>query len=435
MKDNFFKSTFILLVGGVITKILGIITRIVLSRTISSDVLGLYMMIIPSFMLLLCLSQFGMPIALSKLVAENNKNNKVLFSSILITTLLVNVLLIFCVIIFAPIIASNLLHNSDLKIGLIAMGLVIPFTSISSICRSYFFGKENMLPHIISNFFEDISRIVIYLIFLPKISNLSNTYIILFLIITNIICEIISIFILLLFMPRNFSLKNIEFKPNIQYIKDSLSIGIPNTTGRLFGSIGHFFEPIVLSTTLISLGYSVTYITKEYGIISGYVMPVLLIPSFFTMAISQAILPVITKSYAKKDLYSVSKYLKLAIFLSFTIGSICMMFTYIFSKDIFNILYKNNLGINYLKVLAPFCILQYIQAPLSSFFDATNNSKIVMYGSIIGVLFRIVVLYFIKYFNIGIWGLVISIIVNIIIITFYYLYKAIIFLKCFNFSR
>ena len=136
MKEKFIKSTIILLIGGFFTKILGMVIKIVMSRLIGTDGLGLYMIILPTFSLFIGLSQFGMPIALSKLIAEDKKNNKKLFFSILFVVLCINIFLIILIILFAPILSNKLLHNSDTYYGILAIALVIPFTSISSICRS-----------------------------------------------------------------------------------------------------------------------------------------------------------------------------------------------------------------------------------------------------------------------------------------------------------
>ena len=75
MKEKFIKSSFILLIGGFVTKILGMAIKIIMNRMISTEVLGLYMMILPTFSLFIALSQFGMPTALIKLIASNKKNN------------------------------------------------------------------------------------------------------------------------------------------------------------------------------------------------------------------------------------------------------------------------------------------------------------------------------------------------------------------------
>ena len=75
-KSKFIKSTVILLLGGLITKLLGMVIRIVMSRNLGSVGMGIYMMIMPTFSTFIALSQFGFPVAISKLVAENKNNNQ-----------------------------------------------------------------------------------------------------------------------------------------------------------------------------------------------------------------------------------------------------------------------------------------------------------------------------------------------------------------------
>ena len=50
-----------------------------MARLLGSESLGLYMLILPTFTLLISLSQFGLPIALAKLISEEKRNNKQLF--------------------------------------------------------------------------------------------------------------------------------------------------------------------------------------------------------------------------------------------------------------------------------------------------------------------------------------------------------------------
>ena len=82
MKEKFIISTIILLVGGFLTKILGMIIKIVMTRLIGTEGIGLYMMILPTFSLFIGLAQAGFPIAISKLVAEDTKNNKKIYASL-----------------------------------------------------------------------------------------------------------------------------------------------------------------------------------------------------------------------------------------------------------------------------------------------------------------------------------------------------------------
>lgn len=423
MKEKLIKSTLILLVGGCITKVLGMLIKMVMGRMIGSEGLGLYMMILPTFSLFIGISQFGLPMALSKLVAEDKKNNKKLFFSLIPISLIINVILILIIIILAPTLANKLLHNSKTYLGILAIAVVIPFISISGICRSYFFGKERMVPHVISNIVEDIVRLIIMVIGIPIFIDKGISYLVCFLILTNVISESASILVLFLFLPKKFSIRKNDLAPSRGYIKESLSIGVPNTCGRLVGSVGYFLEPILLMNVLVKVGYSSSFITREYGILSGYVMPILLLPSFFTSAISQALLPVISKEYANCRYNTAKKKLRLGIFLSLLIGGGCMGLFFMFPGIFLKTIYHTNEGVNYMRFLAPICFFQYLQAPLSSALEAIGKSKDVMIGNVLGMIVRTVLLVILSYLGIGIWGLILAISVNVLVITFYDLFR------------
>lgn len=419
MKDKLIKSTLVLLIGGFVTKILGMVIKMVMGRMVGSEVLGLYMMILPTFSLFIGLGQFGMPIALSKMIAEDKNNNKNLFISIIFLLFIINTLLVIVIILIAPIMSKYLLKNNYLYYGILAIAIVIPFISLSSICRSYFFGKEKMIPHVVSNIVEDLVRLIVMIVFIPFFIRKGTSYLLCFLILINVISEATSILVLFLFLPKNISFKKNDFIPNKNYIKDSLSIGIPNTTGRLIGSIGYFLEPILLTNTLNYVGYTTSFITREYGVLSGYVMPIILLPSFFTMAISQALLPTISKEYSNGRLNNAKRKLKLGISLSLIIG---FLFTCLFVliPDLFlKIIYHTTEGVNYMRFLAPVCLLQYFQAPLNSCLDATGRSKDIMIGNLIGMIVRSSLIVIFSLLRIGLWGLIISISINVLTVTFY----------------
>lgn len=423
MKEKFIKSSFILLIGGFITKILGMTIKIVMNRMISTEVLGLYMMILPTFSLFISLSQFGMPTAVIKLIASNKNNNIRLVFSTLFISLFTNLFLIILILGSAKFLSFNLLHNSNCYLGILAIACVIPFTSISSICRSYFFGKEKMFPHVISNIIEDIVRLLLMIIGIPFFINKSVSYIVCFLILSNIISESVSILILFLFLPKNINFNYKDIKPSRFYIKESLSIGIPNTCGRFISSIGYFLEPIILTNILLRVGYSSNFITYEYGVLSGYVMPLLLLPSFFTSAISQALFPIISKDFSNNDFANAKRKLKLALALCLGIGIPISLCIFNFPSVFLDVLYKTTEGVNYLKFLVFFCLLQYIQSPLYVCLDALGKSIDTMYASMIGVIIRISFLVILSFFKIGIWSLILSISFNILGVTFFLIYK------------
>lgn len=140
-----------LIVGGFITKCLGMVIKIVMTRYIKAEGIGIYMLIMPTFSLLVSISNLGFPTAISKMVAEDRYNNKNIVLGIIPISLIVNIILMFMLILFGKYISIHLLHESRTYLGIISVGLVLPFISISSILRGYFFGKTYMFPHVISN--------------------------------------------------------------------------------------------------------------------------------------------------------------------------------------------------------------------------------------------------------------------------------------------
>ena len=423
MKRKFIKSTIILLIGSLITKVLGMIIKIVMAKEIGNEGLGMYMVVLATFMLLINISQFGFPLTLAKLISEEKRNTKNLFFSILPILILINLFLGLLIILLSPYISKNLWHNKDTYYSILSIAFVIPFTTLSSIARSYFFGHEKMFPHVFSNIIEDIVRLAIIKFGIHYITPYGLKYTVSFLILSNIISEITSTITLFFFLPKNIKITKKDFLPNKSYIKESLKISIPTTASRLIGSIGMFLEPIILTNTLLNSGYNIKTITREYGIITGYALPLILLPSFFTLAISQALLPSLTREYKNKNQKNIRKIIKLAITICLIIGIPLTIILEINPHIFLKKLYHTTEGINYIKVLAPICILQYIQSPLASSFDALGKSKDNLIASLIGTTIRITTLLLTPYLKIGIWSFILSITLNILITTLYQIIK------------
>ena len=169
MKNNkFIKSVIILTIGSMLTKIISMFIKIVLARNLKAEGMGIYMLITPTFTLLMALASLGFPVAISKLVAENKRNNKNLVFSLIPITLILNIIIIIFLLLTSKYISNNLLHEKRCYYALISIGFVLPFISISSILRGYFFGKEKMFPHVLSNITEDFVRLIVLILFLPS---------------------------------------------------------------------------------------------------------------------------------------------------------------------------------------------------------------------------------------------------------------------------
>ena len=227
-----------------------------------------------------------------------------------------------------------------------------------------------------------------------------------------------SYIVILLFLPKNVVIRKKDIIPTKNSIKSILNISIPNTSTRILGNIGYFLEPILLTSALLKCGYSMKYITLNYGIITGYTMPLLLLPSFFTSAISSSLLPIISKAYINKNIIYIKKKIKEGIGLSLLIGIPITVFLFFFPDFFLKILYQTTSGTNYLKTLAFPFLFYYIELPLSAILQATNKAKEVMFDNIIGIVLKTILIDLTSLLNIGLYSYVIAYSINTIIVSY-----------------
>lgn len=421
-KNLFIKSTIILILGGIVTKILGFIIRIIYTRIVGAEIIGLYSLVTPTYSLLITIAMLALPTTISKLVAENKHNTTKIISTSTILIMTINLFVIIFMLFSAKFIANNLLHEERCYILIIAMTLTFPIISISSIIKGYFYGKQNMIPNVVSNIIEQIIRGILIYIFVPIIMEKSEILAAASLFLFSFIEELVSIFINLLFLPKNIKIKKNNLIPDKYTLKNILGISLPTVSSRIIGNIGYFFEPIILKNLLLYSGYSNNYILIEYGAYNAYTITILTVPSFFVTAIASALIPEISKHYLKRNKTLIKKRLKEALFFSLLIGIIYSILLILFGKNILDAIYNTTEGLNYIKVLAPIFPLFYIEAILISYLQALDKAKITMRITIIGVILKLITLAITSLIHIGMYSLIVSEIVNILIVVFLNIY-------------
>ncbi len=413
-KSLFFKSAFILLIGSMITKVLGFVIRIVFTRIIGNDGINLYSLVMPTYSLLIALTQLGLPAAISTIVARGTTRGKKVLFSVAPIVLILNLIMMFIIMTSAPVIANTLLDSPEAKYPIMCMAFILPFVSVSSILRGYFFGRQQMMPHTVSNVIEQIVRLIIMIIFLPILAKLGPVYGVSGFILLSVISEFVSILVFLLYLPKNFVINKEDLKPDLGTAKEVMDLCLPTVSGRIFGNVAYFFEPVILTYVLKHVGYSNQFIVSEYGAYNAYVVPLLMIPSFIVQALATALIPEVSSSYERHDNANIKKRLKQSLILSLVLGLITNTFVFLFPEYILNMVYNTTLGANYIRVLAFFFIIYNLESPLSSTLQALGYSKLAFRTTTIGVTIKTLVLAIGSLFKIGLYGLILGEILDIL---------------------
>lgn len=395
-KQKIIKSTLSLIFVGFVTKIFSSIAKIIMARKIGSEAMGIYMLVVPIYVFFINIIQLSLPTTIATKIASNPKNtSKIMITSSAIA-LVINILFMGIIIALAPFIANNILKNPDTKLSIISLSLLVPLISLGGLIKGYYTGIGKVEITAYSQISEEIARIIFVILFSYFFINKGNEYLAYGAFLSICAGEVFSLTHMILSLP------NIKNKPRLlfkglqkkdNYItKDILDVSLPLTGGKLISVIAYTLEPIIMTNLMLNLGFDNAYITNEYGIISGYAFPLLLLPGFFANAFGRVILHPLTTMVSKKDNKGARKLLINMTLSSLIIGLFFSIIMFFFSKELMIILYKNSIGSEYVKLFAFPFILYYIEAPLISAMTAFNKTKRIMLFDTISSLSRVLLL-------------------------------------------
>ncbi|KAB2334044.1 stage V sporulation protein B [Bacillus mesophilum] len=426
--SKFLKGTMILLAAGLVTRVLGFINRIVIARSIGAEGVGLYMMAYPTFILAVTITQLGLPVAISKHVAEAEavgdarKTKKILVVS-LATTISLSLIITPALIILAPYLSETLFTDPRTHLPLLAIAPVVPIIAVSSVIRGYFQGKQNMKPAAYSQLLEQAVRITLIAAMTTAFLPYGIEYAAAGAMLASVVGELVS----LAYLLTAFKLKK-KFRVRKQFFqfiqsgkatfKELMSVALPTTGSRMIGSLAWFFEPIVVAHSLALAGVATIAATQSYGALTGFAMPLLMLPSFITHALSTSLVPAISEAYSKKNMKLIEYRLQQALKLVFISGGLAVVILYVLAEPLMYIIYDSSTGAGFIKLMAPFFLLYFFQGPLQAALQALDYARAAMINSLIGAVVKIAVIFALaSQPAFGINGVAIGMLVGFVLVT------------------
>lgn len=375
MKRKLINSFIILSGSTMITKIFSILNRMLLSRLLDEKGMALYILVIPTLSLCITLAQLSIPSAVFRLVSHPHySNKKVILSASVICSITCTLIVLF-LLFFSPIIALEFLKEENALYPLLSLTPFIPLVGISGIVKNYYLGKEDVWHLSIANFLEELARIVFTYIMISYFKDLSINYLVSIAMIAMSVGETTSI----LYLLRKRHLSNISFqmstlKENLIY-KDLMNIALPLTGSRLLHSLYNFIEPIVLVYILSKMGISETNVHLDYAIISGYVINMLVTPTFFNNVILRLLVPILNRDIAYNQKKALQRHVLSGVIACLFVSIPFTILFYFYGDICLKFMYNTTNGYVYLKYMSIPFTLFYLQTPLSATLQALNKNK------------------------------------------------------------
>lgn len=394
MKRKLINSFIILSSSTLITKVFSVFNRMMLARLLNEEGMALYILVIPTLSLCITLAQFSIPSAVFRLVSNPKYNNKKVIISAILICFLSCLLIMFGILFFSKMIAVDFLKQDQAYFPLLAMLPFIPLVGISGIIKNYYLGKEDVWTLSVSQLLEEVTRILFTYVMIKLCAHLSMTYLVSIAIAAMSVGELCSILYLYAHMHRrvNFRYHSLSYFQDHFIFKDMMNIALPLTGSRILHSCYNFIEPIVLVAILTKLQMSESQIHLQYAIISGYVISILVTPTFFNNVVLRLLLPILNKDIAYHHYHQLRQHVIYGIIVCFFISLPFTLLFYFFGDYCLLFMYNTTNGYEYLKYMSIPFTLFYLQTPLSATLQALNKNKEMFVMSTLEVIIEFICL-------------------------------------------
>lgn len=318
MKNNIYRSCAQVTAFSTIEKGLSFLYRIVLSRAIGAEGIGIYQVCLTVFAMFLTAASSGVPVTVSRLMAQSGARNDLggkhsAVTAGILCTLMVTVPC--CLILFLGQNAFSFLFSDPrcMSVFLILLpGLIL--TAIYSVIRGSFWGNKQFLPYSVIELMEDAVMVITGVILVQGVADpLSGAK---FAAYAVLISYIFSFFVSLFWYFKSGG----RFKNPKRQLKPLLVSSTPITTMRTAASILNSAVAVLLPTLLVSGGLSSSEAMSLYGVAIGMAVPMLFIPSSAIGSIAVVVAPELSENYYKgrDDLvkFDVEKSVKAAVLIS-----------------------------------------------------------------------------------------------------------------------
>jgi len=293
------RAVAIITIFAVITRALGFILRIYMSRKLGAETLGYYQVAITVFGVLCTIISSGIPVIVSRSVASaySNKNsvkqNSIVSSGLFISGVAAAFL---CGIIFLFPSSIDYIFTSRSSVRILIWLLPgVLASAIYATFRGALWGQKRFFWISCSEFIEQIVRIIFIVILFEMLSSLAPLGE-LAAISLSAACVISAIVVAVLYFCYGGKLTN-PFGSFAPVIKASS----PITTIRTASSLGTFLIAIIIPLRLVASGMPQEKAMSLFGIASGMALPLIMIPSTFVGAIATAVIPDISENYMDRS--------------------------------------------------------------------------------------------------------------------------------------
>lgn len=350
----FVKGAAILAVAGISARVIGAFFRIVLAAMLGDEGIGLYQYAYPIYSTLLVISTAGIPVALSKIMAEKIaiKDYQEAVRVFRVAFLLLAASgMLFTLILFlgAEYIAMVVIRDAKAVFPIIAVAPALFFVTMMASLRGFFQGQQNMTPTAASQLLEQLIRVVFAIFMVIYLLPLGLEFAAAGATSGAAAGGLAGLVMLaLLYWRKRHQLQSLALNqtghrpdPVSRIVGRIFSLAIPVTIGGLVIPLITLIDLAVVPRQLQAAGFDLETARALYGQLTGMAGSVVYFPNVVALALSISLVPAISEAYAIRDKSLILSRTAIAVKLTVLFSLPSALGLYILAEPITVLLFNN----------------------------------------------------------------------------------------------
>lgn len=391
-KNSFLKNSIVLTMANITTGILGFIFSIYLSKLIGPEGIGLYGLVMPIYNLFICLMTAGIIAAISQtsaiFKAKGEYNNiyktiKKVASFNIIWAVVIGITVYFA----APFISTYGIHDIRAIDAIKVTCPAMVFISLSNILKGYFYGVSKITIPSFIDILEKALRIIIIslLIFFFKATTITELVTLAY--ISLALGELQSLLLLFIYYLY---LKKKKLQPNntrtertSQLLFNVFVIALPLCLNGFLGNLFGTVSTLLLPRRLGVAGFSYSEALSLIGKFNGMALTIVTFPIIVIGSINALIIPDLSETLSRGDVYNAIIRIKKVIKLAFLLGLATLVICNILPNDLGYMFYeRDDLG-NYIKLISLSAPIIFTAQTMFGFLNGLGKQGVILRNSLI----------------------------------------------------
>lgn len=368
MKNNIYANATVVTGLSVAERALGFLYRIVLSRLLGEEGLGLYQVALSVFALFLTLCSGGIPVTVSRTVAKHRADgDERAASGVVGAGVAASLLFTLPVCLFFCLFGRKMTFLfSDERTYDVFRILLLGLTCncVYAVFRGHFWGRKAFLFPSVADFLEESMMVIVGVLLLQSASEPLHG-------------AKLAAWAVVLSYLFSFALSGIFFvakggkmRAEKGQLPKLLRASTPVTAVRAVGALVNSAIAVLLPAMLVKSGMDEREALRQFGAASGMVTPMLMIPATLIGSLALVLVPELSEDFHKKRLERLRRNLARGIKFSFLVACALIPFYFALGEDfgklIFHSPYAGKMLKNSCLLLLPMSLSMISTAMLNS---------------------------------------------------------------------